>query len=343
MSVPLTVYDHIAQNNRRTFWLVLLFPVSLSVLVGLACLGAVYFISDPAFTHDGILLLVNIFPRMANVLDENNYMFWSAMGYLIYALIPIFLAAFLWMGISYLFGDRMMLGFARAQPLEPGEAPQVYRAVENVSIAAGLPMPKVYIIDDDSLNAFATGRDPQTASIALTTGIINKLEPLELEGVIAHEMAHIGNRDIRLNLLIITGLGIFGFVADYLRIFAYGRSRSNEKAGQLQLLIFLIVIALLVFNFVVAPIIRFAVSRTREYAADATGALITRNPQALASALKKISGDARVEILDEQPKMAVACIANPKMELNNEGREKTGLFDTHPSIESRIRRLQRMG
>lgn len=143
----------------------------------------------------------------------------------------------------------MMLSFAHALPLQKQENPQVYRLVENVAIAAGLPMPKVYIVDDESLNAFATGRDPKHASIALTTGIIAKLEPLELEGVIAHEMAHIGNRDIRLNMMIITGLSVFAFLAEMIgRSLRYSTS-SSKDSGKFKILLLAIMLALLVFNF----------------------------------------------------------------------------------------------
>ena len=199
-------------------------------------------------------------------------------------------------------------------------------------------MPQIYIVDDESLNAFATGRDPKHASIALTTGIINKLEPLELEGVIAHEMAHIGNRDIRLNMMIITGLSVFAFLAEMIgRSLRYPIS-NNKDSGKIKILLLAVMLALIVFNFFVAPIIQMAISRAREYAADATGALITRNPRALASALQKISSDARVEILDGKKTMSTACIADP--------REPKVAFQsmlaTHPPIRTRIKRLMEM-
>ena len=154
-----------------------------------------------------------------------------------------------------------------------------------------MPQPRVYIIDDDSLNAFATGRTPHDASVALTRGIIKKLDRLELEGVIAHECAHIGNRDIRLDMLIITGIGVTVFIADLIyRVAIYGggrRDNDDNKSGAVLLMVWL---AFMVFNWVVTPILRLAVSRNREYAADATGAHITRNPMGLANALRKISG-----------------------------------------------------
>ena len=336
-----TVYDHIRQNNIKTILLALLFPVVLTILIGIACLLAVATVQDKEFLLNGIYLLLRWFPSLEASITPDNATFFAAMGYLTYAIVPIFVVAGLWMIVSLATGDKMMLGFAGAEPLEKSDNPTVYRLVENVAIAAGLPMPKVYVIDDESLNAFATGYSPKSASIALTTGIIQKLEPIELEGVIAHEMAHIGNRDIRLNMLIITGLGIFAFVADFIRLNWAFRSSKNDKNG-LQVLLFFIIIALLIFNFIFAPLIHMAISRTREYAADATGALITRNPQALARALRKIQTDARVEVLDKQPTMATACIADPTAK-KHEIAALSDLSSTHPPIEDRIRRLQAMG
>ena len=334
-----TVYDHIAANNRKTWLLLLLFPTALSILTILATVMAFYAMGDLSFAaqfvvpHQEFLLSHNIALTTGNV-------YWLAGWFFISSYLPVvFGGAITWMLISYFLGDTMMLSFARALPLEKPENPQVYRLVENVAIAAGLPMPKIYIVDDESLNAFATGRDPKHASIALTTGIINKLEPLELEGVIAHEMAHIGNRDIRLNMMIITGLSVFAFLAEMIgRSLRYPIS-NNKDSGKIKILLLAVMLALIVFNFFVAPIIQMAISRAREYAADATGALITRNPRALASALQKISSDARVEILDGKKTMSTACIADP--------REPKVAFQsmlaTHPPIRTRIKRLMEMG
>ena len=162
------------------------------------------------------------------------------------------------------------------------------------------------------MNAFATCRSPKDASVALTKGIIKKLDRLELEGVIAHEMAHIGNRDIRLDMLLITGVGVTVFAADMiLRTAVYGGSFNNNEdnknnSGVILLMVWL---AFMVFNLLITPLLRMAISRNREYAADATGAKITRNPKALASALRKITTDSRVEYLDKVKSMAAVCIA----------------------------------
>ncbi|MBQ2858775.1 MAG: M48 family metallopeptidase, partial [Alphaproteobacteria bacterium] len=200
--------------------------------------------------------------------------------------------------------------------------------------------PRVYIIDDDSMNAFATGRTPRDASVALTRGIIKRLDKLELDGVIAHEMAHIGNRDIRLDMLMITGIGVTVFVADIiLRTAMYGNHSSDDNnQGNAAAILMMVWLAFSIFNLIITPLLRMAVSRNREYAADATGAHITRNPHALASALKKITTDSRVESMDRVKSMAPICIANPgaPREFIND------LMSTHPPVEKRIERLTSM-
>lgn len=205
-------------------------------------------------------------------------------------------------------------------------------------MAAGLPVPKVYIIDDESMNAFATGRTPKDASVALTKGIIKRLDKLELEGVIAHEMAHIGNRDIRLDMILITGVGVTVFAADVLlRAVIYGNHSNNEKNNSAAILL-MVWLAFTVFNLIISPLLRMAISRKREFAADATGAYITRNPHALASALRKITKDSRIEALDKVKSMSAVCIAEP-----GNPKEFIGdLFATHPKPEERIKRLESM-
>lgn len=314
MAVQKTVYDHIVANNIKTFLLVLLMPILL-----LACVFLVF--------------------GLASINNPNGWQ--MAQQVLLEFGIPICVIGLVWGLISYFAGDKMMLGFAGAHLAPNDENPthkKIYRAVENVSIAAGLPMPKVYLIEDESLNAFATGHSPQTASVALTTGIIAKLKPLELEAVIAHEMGHIGNRDIRLNMIIIAGLGVCAMLAELLFRLTYSNHNRHKKEDSgIKAVFILFAIGLTIFNFIIAPIIQLAISRTREYAADATAAYITRNPAALASALRKISEDARVEILDESKNMAHACIYDP-LDPN-----RMAFFgSTHPPIEKRIERLNQM-
>jgi heat shock protein HtpX len=269
---------------------------------------------------------------------------WAAAGYALAAVVPIIIVASVWIAISYFFGDEMMLSFSGANPMgnDKPEYREARRIAENVALAAGVPAPALYIIDDDSLNAFATGRSPATSSIALTSGIIAKLSKEELEGVIAHETAHIKNRDVRLNMLIITGFGVLAFLAEIvlraMRGATRGGGRSNNKnSGGAMLILLGIWLALVIFNFFIGPIINMAVSRSQEYQADATGALFTRNPGALASALEKIKPDPVVEKLCDNKPMGIACIAYP-----HAGKSFSGMMSTHPPIDERIRRLLRM-
>ena len=303
-----TVYDHIHQNNIKTAVLVALFPIIFIALV---------------FLFTWCVVPVN-----------------EAINTAISVAIPTFVACILWMGISWAFGDAMILSSVGAVEIHDTnpEYRDVFHAVENVAMAAGLPCPRVYIINDDSLNAFATGRTPRDASVALTRGIIKKLDRLELEGVIAHECAHIGNRDIRLDMLIITGIGVTVFIADLIyRAAIYGgggRNDDNNKSGAVLLMIWL---AFTVFNLIITPILKLAISRNREYAADATGAYITRNPMGLANALRKITKNSRTKSIDKMKSVSFACIAEPGT------RGFFGdAFSTHPAPEKRIKRLESM-
>ena len=321
MAKAITAYEHIQSNNFKTILLILLFPISLVALFYVVC--AVVFSLDSPGGFQSALPMINK---------------------TVIAGMPIVAGiGLIWMFFSCLFGDKMMLGFAGAKPLDgtTAENQEIYRLVENTALMAGLPMPKVYVIEDSSLNAFATGYSPKSASVALTRGIINKLTPTELQGVIAHELAHIGNRDIRLNMLIIAGLGVFGLLANNFRFSTSGSSRrsrdDNDKNGQAGLLLLAIFITFMLFHYIVAPLIQLAVSRSREFAADATGAMITHHPQALANALKKISQDAQVEILEEKSTMATACIYSPLAP-----NKAFSLFSTHPDVKERVRRLEVM-
>lgn len=304
-----TVYDHIKSNNIKTFLLVLLFPLIFIALI----------------------FLFTWFVVPAE----------QALQTTIGVAIPTFIACIVWLLISWAFGDSMMLNSAHAHEIYDSDPKnrEIFRSVENVAIAAGLPCPRVYIIDDDSMNAFATGRSPKDASIALTRGIIKKLDKLELEGVIAHEMAHIGNRDIRLDMMLITGVGVTVFAADIIFRLALSSDRSSDNKNNSAAILMMVWLAFMVFNWIITPLLRMAVSRNREYAADATGAQITRNPHALASALRKITTDSRVECLDKVKSMAAVCIANP----SGPREFVSSLMATHPPVEKRIERLESMG
>lgn len=303
-----TVYDHIKSNNIKTAFLVICFPLIFIALI--------------------FLFTWFVVPAQ------------QALKTTLQVAIPTTIACFVWLGISWMFGDSMMLSSAKAKEISDNtpEYKHIFQSVENVALAAGLPVPKVYIIDDESMNAFATGRTPKDASIALTKGIIKRLDKLELEGVIAHEMAHIGNRDIRLDMILITGIGVTVFAADVLlRAVIYGNNSNNEKnnSGAILLMVWL---AFTVFNLIISPILRMAISRKREFSADATGAYITRNPHALASALRKITKDSRIEALDKVKSMSAVCIAEP----GNPKELISDLLATHPKPEERIKRLESM-
>jgi heat shock protein HtpX len=331
-----TTYDYIAQNKWRTALLVLFFPVSLSIIVW----GVLYFLfwlqnlgGTPAYsenTYEAGLAAEQVFS--ANLID------------ILLPILPlVWIVAVLWLVISWYVGAPLVISGAGAKPVSKRKYPDIYNLVENLCISRGLPTPEIYIMQDSSLNAFATGRDPEHAIIALTSGIIEKLDRAELEGVIAHELSHVENRDIRLMLLTVAGISLFTMLAEILlRIgLSFSKGRNSKENGTVALFCVGIGIALTIFGYIVAPLIRLAISRTREYQADATAALMTRNPAALASALRKISADPRVEALDQRETMAAMCIANPlgKMGLFS---MISGLWATHPPIEKRIAALMEM-
>lgn len=244
--------------------------------------------------------------------------------------------------VSYYYSDQITLRLSAARPVpEDEEGKRVHRAVENAAITAGLPKPRVYFIDDTAPNAFATGRDPAHAAIVVTRGLVEKLNKRELEGVLAHEMSHIGNYDIRLMTLVVILVGIVVLAADwFLRISLHGGRGRRDGGGSGIILIIAILLALL--SPLIATLMQLSISRKREYLADATGALITRDPEGLSSALTKISADQ--EPLEAANKAtAHLYIANPF----KEGEKRSiswfaNLFNTHPPIEERIKRLEGM-
>ncbi|MDO8529334.1 MAG: M48 family metallopeptidase [bacterium] len=241
---------------------------------------------------------------------------------------------------SYWWSDKIVLAMSKAKPVTRENAREVYNLVENLCITAGLPIPKIYIIDDSAPNAFATGRDPQHGVICLTTGIIQKLEKSELEGVIAHELSHIGNRDILLSTVVVVLVGFVTLLADWFRnwIFWGGRRRSgnNSEGGQLQMILMIVAIILSILAPIAAILMQLAISRKREFLADADGALLTRYPDGLARALEKISADTE--------KLEVANRATAHLFIINpfKGKNISKLFTTHPPIEDRIKALRGM-
>ena len=232
--------------------------------------------------------------------------------------------------VSYFFSDKIALAMYRAQPVTREQLPRAYAAVERLTQKIGIPMPKMYVIPTDSPNAFATGRNPQHASVAVTHGILQLLNDEELEGVLAHELGHVNNRDILISSVAATIAGAITMVARFGFFFGGGDSRDRRGGGLTAL--FMVVVAP-----IAAALIQLAVSRSREYQADATGAHFTGNPYALASALQKIDAYARRMPLQATPSTAHLFIIQPF--LGRSGNVFANLFSTHPPIAKRIERL----
>lgn len=237
---------------------------------------------------------------------------------------------------SYWYSDKMVLAMSNAHQVEHDDNPELYHIVENLCITAGLPTPKMYIIDDSAPNAFATGRDPQHAVVAVTTGILEKLNRSELEGVLAHELSHVGNRDILLSTVVVVLVGIVALLADYFRNFLWwgGGERDDENKNGAIFMILAVLLSILAPLF--ATLIQLAISRKREFLADADGALLTRYPEGLASALEKISAD-KEPLEAANRATAHLYIVNPF-----KGGSITKLFSTHPPVEERIAALRGM-
>ncbi len=243
---------------------------------------------------------------------------------------------------SYYYSDRIVLGISKAKPANKKEHFNFYTAAENLSMAAGIPLPKLYVIDDTAPNAFATGRDPDHAVVCATTGLLQKLNRTELEGVIAHELTHIKNYDIRLMSVVSVMVGLVALMGDWFLRMQYfgGRDRENNKSGTIFLIVGLI---FAILAPIIANLIKLAISRRREFMADAGAIAITRQPSGLISALQKISGDR--EALEAANKAtAHMYIINPfKGKLDRRAMSKmAGLFNTHPPVEERIAALQKM-
>lgn len=249
-----------------------------------------------------------------------------------------FIFALVMVMTSFFAGDKIALISAGATQIGEENSPQIYRIVENLCITAGAPMPKIYIINDPAPNAFATGRSPQHASIALTTGILEMLERPELEGVIAHELSHIKNYDVRLMTLVVVLVGMLSILSDmFLRGFLFGgRRKSNSENGGGFLAV--IGIILIILSPIIGKIIQLAISRKREFLADASGALLTRYPEGLASALEKI-GQYKQPMRRTSGATAHLFFANPYFAAPN---ILGKLFATHPPIEARINALRNM-
>jgi heat shock protein HtpX len=238
---------------------------------------------------------------------------------------------------SYWWSDKIVLSMSGARPVAFEDNKELYRIVENLAITAGLPMPKIYTIDDTAMNAFATGRDPEHGVICFTTGILSRLDKAEIEGVAAHELSHIGNRDTLISTVVVILVGFVALLADWFRHWAFfGGNRDRESDGRLQLIFLVVAIVLSILAPIAATLMQLAISRKREFLADASGALLTRYPEGLASALQKLSGD--TEPLEAANRATASLyIANPF-----KGNKVAKLFMTHPPMEERIAALRDM-
>ncbi|MEI6287988.1 MAG: M48 family metallopeptidase [bacterium] len=293
------MYNQIDSNKRKTWLLIIIFTLLIS--------GLGWFLSY-SFNDAGIFVSAII--------------------------ISIFMSLF-----GYFAGDKVALATAGAKQIKESDNQEVYHLVENLCITAGLQMPKIYLIDDQAINAFATGRDPKHASIAITTGAIARLENEELEGVIAHELSHVKNYDIRLMMIVIILVGVTTLIADFFwRSRFFGGSRSdNDNKGNLGAILAIVGIILIILSPIIAELIKLAISRKREYLADASGALLTRYPAGLANALEKIKNDS-TQMSHANNATAHLYIANPFKKAGF----MSNAFSTHPPIDDRIKKLREM-
>ncbi|MEK7193777.1 MAG: M48 family metallopeptidase [Patescibacteria group bacterium] len=241
--------------------------------------------------------------------------------------------------IAYWYSDKIVLKMSRAVPIEKKTNLELYNIVENLCITAGLPLPKIYLIREAQPNAFATGRNPEHAVVAVTEGLLEKLDRSELEGVLAHELSHIGNRDMLLSTVIVVLVGFISILSDmFMRSMFFGGRRNREGGGQAQAVLMLVGIVLAILAPIAAMMIQLAISRKREFLADASGVLLTRYPEGLASALEKISSD--------PTPMRVANNTTAHLWLDDpfKGKKKTSwfhkLFMTHPPVQERIAALR---
>lgn len=291
------MYSSIASNKRKTY---LIFIVFLAFILGLSWVAGMYITGDSSFTP---VISIAFF-----------------VGSIIYAL------------VTYYAGAKMATAVNGAREIQKQDNPRLYRIVENLAITEGMPMPKVYIMDDPALNAFATGRDPKHAVVCATTGLLEALNDQELEGVMAHELGHVKNYDIRVSMFAFGLVSVISLLADLILHFTFFSNNENKHP-----LMYIVGIVAALIAPIVASMIQLAISRRREYLADATGALTTRYPEGLASALEKIAQQGSVT-RRANSSTAHLFFANPLKKGS-----LAAMFSTHPPIEDRIRILRDMG
>ncbi len=310
----LGIQSQIWKNNTNSVLLIIAFPAVL--------LGMVY----------AFLFLTNYYyqSRYQEALSINDA-FLKAMP-------VVLIVVVLWFIIAWFFHTALIQYATGSRPLERKENMRVYNLVENLCISQGMRTPKIYVIEDDSLNAFASGINERTFSVSLSRGIINKLNDEELEGVIAHELTHIRNRDVRLLIVSIIFVGIFAFLAQMaFRSLQYGAFSRREGKSNAPLILIAIVISAICY--LIAILLRFGISRSREYMADAGSAEMTHKPYALANALRKIDNDPYIEAVQSRD-VAQLFIENPSHEDKKSGFSIGNLFSTHPPIKKRIQLLE---
>jgi heat shock protein HtpX len=314
--------SQIRRNNTNSLLILVMFPV---VFIGLTWLF--------------FFLLGIIQTRQADIAQPENYNLITNVNYSFLHTIPwVLIGVLIWFAIAYFSHSSMIDKATSSKPLVRKENLRVYNLVENLCISKGMAMPKVNIIEDNSLNAFASGINPKSYTVSLSRGIIEKLNDQELEAVIAHELTHIRNRDVRLLIISIVFVGIFAFISEavFRSIRFGGLSRGKKGSGGAAILIALV---LALVGYLIASLFRFALSRKREYLADAGSAELTRNPLALASALRKISADPKIEAVQRKD-VAQMFIENPQAELKSSSFSVGVLFATHPPIAKRIQILE---
>ncbi len=284
-------------------------------------------------------LIIALFVLFAGTIA---YIFGRATGYGPSIGVGIFIFSIIYSFISYFYSDKIVLATSGAQEIQKKDNPELFRIVENLALGDGIPMPRVYIINDPSPNAFATGRDPNHAAVAATTGILNKLNKSELEGVLAHELSHVKNFDTRLMAITAVLVGFIALITNmFMNTLFWGGFRNDEdRDSRAQLIFFVIAIILAILAPIIATLIQLAVSRKRELLADASGALLTRYPEGLASALEKISSDPR-PLRTANNATAHLFIVNPFKGQGFSSRI-SNLISTHPPIEERIKILRSM-
>lgn len=277
------------------------------------------------------------------------FSFFIILGYIIssildpsyFFIVMIFSIIFslLYVLISYYNSDKIAIVSVRAKPASPTEHRMFYHAAENMSIASGLPMPRLYVMESEEINGFASGRNPKNAVICMTTGALKKLNKQELEGIVSHEMAHIANYDIRFMTLAAVLIGMVSIIAEMFLRSLWFSNTGNDKDGRVQIFLILLGIAFAILAPISAQLVSLSISRKREYMADATGAKFTRHPQGLADALKKIKTE---HVSERERKHRVSKAMAPLFISDPFKRKVSGWLSTHPSLDDRIKKLEAM-